>query len=68
MITGIILKDNTLRLVLTGNDEMELAVLKALNGATCTLVTDNLRIGDRNITNALIVGINTSVEPEIDKS
>lgn len=58
MIQGTIIKNGTLKLVLTSSDEIDLAVLKQLNGATCTLITDNLRLGDKNISGGLIIEVN----------
>lgn len=55
MITGTIIKNGTLKLVLTGSDEIDVAVLKQLNGARRTLITDNLRLGDKNISGGLII-------------
>jgi hypothetical protein len=55
MITGTIIKNGTIKLVLTGSDEIDAAVLKQLNGATVTVITDNLRIGDHNISGGLII-------------
>ncbi len=58
MITGTILKNEILKLIVTGSDEIDLAVLKQLNGATCTLITDNLRLGDKSISGGLIIEVN----------
>lgn len=55
MITGTIVKNGTTRLILTGSDEIDAAVLKQLNGATVTVITDNLRIGDHNISGGLML-------------
>lgn len=58
MITGTILKNGTLKLIVTGSDEVDMAVLKQLNGATCTLITENLRLVDKNISGGLIIEVN----------
>lgn len=55
MIVGTTIKNGTLKLILTGNDEIDHEVLKKLNGAKCTLVTDNLRVGDRSIAEGLLI-------------
>ena len=55
MITGTILKNGDIKLVITGSDEIDIAVLKQLNGATCKVITDNLRIGDKSISGGLII-------------
>jgi len=57
MIVGTTIKNGTLKLILTGNDEIDREVLKKLNGAKCTLVTDNLRVGDRSITEGLLIEV-----------
>lgn len=55
MITGTILKNGTIRLILTGSDEIDAAILKQLNGATARLITDNVRLEDKLLTGALIL-------------
>ncbi len=55
MITGTILKNGDVKLILTGTDEIDNAVLKRLNGATVSLITDNMRIGEKAITHGLII-------------
>jgi len=55
MITGTILKNGTIQLVITGSDEIDNAVLKQLNGATCELIAENFRIGDKSITGGLMI-------------
>jgi hypothetical protein len=55
MIQGIILKGESIRIVLTGTDEIDSAVLKQLNGASVSLITENLRIGDIVISGGLII-------------
>lgn len=55
MITGTIVKGAKLRLILEGTDEIDSSVLEQLNGATCTLITDNLRLGDKNISGGIII-------------
>lgn len=64
MITGTIIKSGTLKLVITGSDEIDMAVLKQLNGATCTLVTDNLRLVDKNISGGLLIESNEKKEDD----
>lgn len=70
MITGTILKNGDIKLVITGSDEIDIAVLKQLNGATCKVITDNLRIGDKSISGGLIIQSTptTSKEDELPKS
>lgn len=57
MITGTILKGEDLKVVLVGTDEIDQSVLKQLNGATCTLITDNLRIGDKTISGGILIEV-----------
>lgn len=68
MIKGIIIKNGETKLVLTGTDEIDAAVLKQLNGATCTIITDNLRIGDENISNGLMIRVDTSVKQPAEQN
>lgn len=49
------IKNGTLRLVLSATDEIDEATLKQLNGARARLVTDNIRILDKNVAGALII-------------
>ena len=57
MITGTIIKNGVLRLILTGTDEIDTAALKQLNGAKCTLITENLRLGDKTISGGLLIEV-----------
>lgn len=61
MIEGTILKNGKIRLVITGSDDIDKALLKQLNGAKCTIITDNFRLGDRSITDGLMI------EAEVEK-
>ena len=64
---GTIIKNGTIKLVLTGTDEIDNAVLKQLQGATVSLITDNLRIGDKNISGGLILETEHKSKPETDE-
>jgi len=55
MITGTTIKDGTVRLILTGTDEIDNAVLKALSNGRCKLVSENYRMGDKSITGGLLI-------------
>lgn len=71
MITGTILKNGDIKLVITGSDEIDIAVLKQLNGATCKVIADNLRIGDKSISGGLIIQstpTTSNKEDELPKS
>jgi hypothetical protein len=66
MIHGTILKNGNIKLILTGTDDIDIAVLKQLNGATCKLITDNLKLGDKSISNGLIIEPTQPIyEPQI---
>lgn len=64
MIQGTIIKDISLKLVLTGTDDIDSAVLKQLNGASCTFITENLRLGDKVITGGIIISTHPKTSPE----
>lgn len=55
MIQGTIIKGDTISLVLTGTDDIDIEVLKALSGATVKVINDNLKIGEKLITGGLII-------------
>lgn len=55
MIEGVTIKNGTIKLVLTGSDPIDEEILKTLNGATCRLISDNYRVGDKSITGGLII-------------
>lgn len=57
MIQGTILKNGTLKLVISGSDNFDEEVLKQLDGATVRFVaaTDNMRLLERTLTGALIL-------------
>lgn len=57
MIQGTILKNGTLRLLLIGSDAIDEEVLKQLDGATVTFVSDNLKLFDKNLTGALVLEV-----------
>lgn len=65
MITGTTLKNGSLRVILTGSDSIDEAVLKQLEGATCKFVTENLKLVDKNLTGALIIEVQKggNIEP-----
>lgn len=55
MITGTILKNGNVQLIITGSDEIDNAVLKQLNGAVCELISGNFKVGDKSITGGLLI-------------
>jgi hypothetical protein len=57
MIHGTILKNGTLRLILTGTDSVEDDCLKQLDGATVNFVSDNLKLLDKNLAGALVLEV-----------
>jgi hypothetical protein len=62
MIKGIIIKEHGLQLILVGTDEIDEAVLKQLNGATCTLITENVRVHDKVISGGLVINKSKIIE------
>lgn len=55
MIRGVVISNGKLRVVLTADDAIGQEALKALDGATCTIVTDNLRVYDENVAGGLVI-------------
>ena len=55
MITGTILKNGNIKLILTGTDDIDTAILKALGNGHCKLITENFRLGDKIITGGLMI-------------
>lgn len=75
MIKGTIIKEHGLQLILVGTDEIDDAVLKQLNGATCTLITENVRVHDKVISGGLLINkskiedvkiVGEQVEPSVE--
>lgn len=60
MIEGIIVKNGTTKLIVVGSDSIDQEVLKSLNGATCKVIQDNYRLGDKLITGGLIIELEKS--------
>jgi hypothetical protein len=59
MIDATILKNGKLKLILSGGDDIDGQVLKLLNGATCRLVADNYKLGDKNLAGCLMIEVET---------
>jgi hypothetical protein len=55
MITGEILSNGTLKLILQGDDEVSKAAIRALDGATVKVFVEPIRILDKNIPEGAIV-------------
>lgn len=55
MIKGITISNGKLRLVLVGETDIDKAALKAIDGATCKLVTDNLRVFDQTVSEGIVI-------------
>jgi len=55
MIVGTILKNGNIKLILTGTDDIDTAILKALGNGHCKLITENFRLGDKSITGGLMI-------------
>ena len=64
MIQGTIIKNGVIKLILTGTDDIDMAILKQLNGATISVITENHRLGDHNISGGLLI---TQNQPEAKK-
>lgn len=67
MIDATIIKNGTIKLILTGSDNIDTECLKMLNGATCKLITDNLKVGDKSISNGLILEMVAEDKPARSK-
>lgn len=63
MIKGTAVKNGKLRLVLTGEDDIDKAALKALDGATAKTIKDNLRIFDYTVAEGLVLEIDIPTSP-----
>lgn len=55
MITGTIVKNGKLSIIITGGDDLDMAALKQLDGAVCRLITDNYKLGEKSISGGLIL-------------
>lgn len=55
MIKGIGVSNGKIRLILVPGDDLDVEILKALDGATCKLVTDNVKVYDQNVATGLII-------------
>ena len=67
MITGTILKNGTLRLILTAGDDIDELILKQLERETAHFVTENIRLVDKNLTGALILEVKQERKDERPK-
>lgn len=57
MITGTIVSNGKLRLILVGDDPIDKEALKALDGASVTLVKDNLKVFDKTVSDGLVLEV-----------
>lgn len=57
MITGITVKNGKLRIILVGEDEIDKAALKAMDGATVKAIKDNYRVGEMSIADGVVIEI-----------
>lgn len=57
MIKGIIVSNGKLRLILTGETDLDKATLKALDGATVKLVSDNVKVFDQSVAEGLLIEV-----------
>lgn len=58
-IQGTLIKNGSLRLILTGSDGIDEEALKQLDGATVKFVSDNLKLFDKNLAGALVLEVVT---------
>jgi hypothetical protein len=65
MITGTVIKNGVIKIILTGSDDIDIAILKTLNGATCTVIADNFRLGDKSIAGGLIIQASVDTKQEV---
>jgi hypothetical protein len=56
-IQGTLIKNGSLRLILTGSDGIDEEALKQLDGATVRFVSENVKLFDKNLTGALILEV-----------
>lgn len=64
MIKGIAIKNGKTKLILIGEDDIDKAFLKALDGATCRIIKDNLRVHEQNVSDGLILEIDLTPTKE----
>lgn len=57
MIKAEIVSNGQIRLILEGDDPVSKEALRQLDGATCKLFTEPIRIVDKNITEGLIIAV-----------
>jgi hypothetical protein len=64
MIEGTIVKNGKIRLIITGTDSIDTEILKQLDGATCRLISENYKLGDKSISNGLLIEITPERTPD----
>ena len=67
MIKGTVVKADTIKLVLSGTDNIDNELLKALNGGKARVITDPIKLPDGDITTGIIIEMErdkTNKEPE----
>ncbi len=57
MILAEILVNGSIKLILHGDDEVSKAAIRSLDGATCKLFTEAVRIVDKNIPEGLTITV-----------
>lgn len=59
MIIGTVIEEGNgkLKVILTSDTDVGKAALKALDGASCKAVTDNLKIFDRSVSDGLVIEV-----------
>ena len=67
MIRGITIANGKIRVVLVGETDIDKAVLKAIDGATCKIITDNLRVFDQTVSEGIVIEAEIKEVPERPK-
>lgn len=57
MIKGITVSNGKTRVILTAETDLDKEVLKLLDGATCKLVTENLRVFEQNVAEGIVIEV-----------
>lgn len=60
MIKGTIVSNGKVRLILTAETDLDKEALKALDGATARLISDNLKVYDQTVAEGLVLEIDPS--------
>ena len=67
MIKGITISNGKLRLVLIPENDIDEATLKSIDGATCKLITENLRVFDQTVSKGIVIEAEIKETPSKQK-